>query len=84
MAHHPDIIELSVTSEAGAAGVFGLLCEYMVSPRHRLSERANDALEWIVENRRGTVDIGSVSKDGFVSVVFYDLRDAALFKTFWL
>lgn len=56
-----------------------------------LTPRANDAFEWLVENKRGRVDIESYAQPdsqpvaaGHVLIRIYEQHDAALFKTFWL
>lgn len=82
MTDKPDIVVMQEWWKDSAA--FGLLCSYISTSDHRLSDRANDALEWAVENSKGTIDIGDVSYDGFVYLIFWSKDDAAMFKTFWL
>ena len=73
-----DIVELRPHKNGGA--VFGLHCEYLST----LSDHANSALEWIVENRTAEIEIGGMADDGYVYLTITSQRDAALFKTFWL
>ena len=82
MSVWPDIIEFHGWQEDCA--LYGLLCEYLSGKDTRLSNRANEALEWVVENRSGPVDFGGISEDGFVYLKFHSQKDAVLFKTFWL
>lgn len=78
----PDIIEIRPHRDGGA--VFGLYCEYAYQNNSTLSEHSNSALEWIVENRTGEIEIGGLNDDGYVYLTINTKHDAALFKTFWL
>ncbi len=78
------IVELPDFERPKGHAAFGLFCEYFSENSTTLSEHANSALEWIVENRTGDILIGGTTDDGYVYLVIAEPRDATLFKTFWL
>lgn len=80
----PDIVELEVWDHQKGSATFGLHCSYLTDETTRLSDRANEAFEWAVENRSGPIEFGGVNAAGFVYLVFRNEKDAVLFKTFWL
>ena len=79
-----DVIEIEVWNSQNGCATFGLFCAHLTDVNILLSDRANAAFEWAVENRTGPLYFGGTNEAGFLYLTFRSERDAVLFKTFWL
>jgi hypothetical protein len=86
----PEIIELCNVTVA----TFGLKLRTAATPKrasydfgpNMFSGRAQDAYDWLMENREGLVNVCHYEPrpKTYIHFQLFNERDAVLFKTFWL